>query len=389
MATFFESLGRMFGITAVRYFILAGIPFLLFYILLPGRFTKAKIQARAADKKDFLREVAHSMVSSLALSAVAFCVLFTPLRGYTQVYTQLTDYPWWWIPVSIVLSLVIHDTYFYWMHRALHHKSIFRYTHLVHHQSVNPSPWAAYSFHILEAIAEGGIVVVLAFVLPLHPLSVILFTVASFVINVYGHLGYEIMPRSFRHSFWFGVFNTSVYHNLHHSKFKGNYGLYFRFWDRLLHTQHPGYVQEYDRVQQQRFGNRVKANASPRINKKSIAALLLVCCGSTPAFSQIEGNWKDRESGAVIRVYYKEDKLFGEVVKAGNPKDSAMMAGSKLMVLNNFLPKDSSTWCCGKVYDPHRKITADGKLKLLGPDSLKVTGSLLFISESHIWTREN
>jgi sterol desaturase/sphingolipid hydroxylase (fatty acid hydroxylase superfamily) len=95
---------------------------------------------------------------------------------------------------------------------------------------------------------------VLALVLPLHPGTILAFTIVSFLVNVYGHLGYEIMPRRFRHSVWFGIINTSCHHNLHHRRFKGNYGLYFRWWDRLMKTEHPDYVKEYDRVQAQRFG---------------------------------------------------------------------------------------------------------------------------------------
>lgn len=82
---------------------------------------------------------------------------------------------------------------------------------------------------------------------------IILFTVGGFASNVYGHSGYEILPQRFRKSFLFEIFNSSVYHNLHHSKFKGNYGLYFRIWDRLLKTEHPEYVKEYDRLQEKRF----------------------------------------------------------------------------------------------------------------------------------------
>ena len=249
-----EAIGKLFSVTVVRYFILAGIPFLLFYALLTTKFKNAKIQTAVATKKDFIREILHSIGSSLVLAAVASVVLVTPLRSYTLLYKNLNEYTYWWLPVSLLLSLVIHDTYFYWMHRLLHHKSIFRYTHLVHHRSTNPSPWASYSFHLLEAFAEGGIVILLAFVLPLHPSVLILFTITSFIINVYGHLGYEVMPKSFRHSFLFGIINTSVYHNLHHSKFKGNYGLYFRWWDRLMGTEHPDYVKMYDSIQEKRFG---------------------------------------------------------------------------------------------------------------------------------------
>ncbi|MFA6249390.1 MAG: sterol desaturase family protein, partial [Mucilaginibacter sp.] len=105
-----------------------------------------------------------------------------------------------------------------------------------------------------EAWTEGGVLILLAFVLPMHQLTIILFTISGFIINVYGHLGYEIAPRRLRNSIWFEVFNTSTYHNIHHSKFKGNYGLYFRVWDRLMKTEHPDYVKEYDAIQQKRFG---------------------------------------------------------------------------------------------------------------------------------------
>ncbi|WP_343693813.1 sterol desaturase family protein [Chitinophaga sp.] len=247
----------IFSMTFIRYLVLAGVPFLLFYMLLSSATPKYKIQERKAVKKDFLREIMHSGSSSLIFAAMMAITLFTPVRSHTLLYTDAHDYPLWWMPVSLFLSLVIHDTYFYWMHRLMHHKSIFRFTHVVHHQSVNPSPFAAYSFHILEAIAEGAIVLILAFTLPMHRDMLILFTSVSLIINVYGHLGYEIMPKALRHSYLFEIINTSVHHNLHHSKFKGNYGLYFRWWDRLMKTENPDYVKEYDRIQEKRFGTKV------------------------------------------------------------------------------------------------------------------------------------
>ena len=250
-----HTVGRIFGITLIRYFILAGIPFLIFYIFLRNQSKKLKIQDRPAKNKDFIREIIHSTLSSLVLSIEAMLVLATPLRNHTLIYKNLSDYPYWWIPVSLVLSLVIHDTYFYWMHRLLHHKSIFRYTHHVHHQSTNPSPWAAYSFHVWEAIADGAIIILLVFLLPMHTVTLFLFAVIGFIINVYGHLGYELMPKGLRRSFLFNIINTSVYHNIHHSKFHGNYSLYFRHWDRWMKTENPDYVKEYDRVQEKRFGN--------------------------------------------------------------------------------------------------------------------------------------
>ena len=253
MEKIIESAVGIFRISAIRYFVLAGIPFMLFYLMMPAKLNKFKIQQKSATKKDFIREVWHSMQSTFVFSIIAVVLIFTPLKQYTRIYSQIDDFPGWYIGVALVLSLVIHDTYFYWMHRLLHHKKLFKLAHLVHHKSTNPSPWTSYSFHILEAFTEGFVLVLIVMLLPMHPLTILLFTVTGFIINVYGHLGYEIMPKWFRFTLAFEVLNTSVHHNLHHSKFKGNYGLYFRFWDRVMGTEHPDYVKEYDRLQDQRF----------------------------------------------------------------------------------------------------------------------------------------
>jgi Delta7-sterol 5-desaturase len=257
MDTIVNAIFTIFGMSVVRYFVLAGIPFVLFYLLLPAKFRRFKIQGRLASKKDFIREIWHSMLSVIIFSLYAVVVLLTPLRQYTLVYDQVGDYSVLYIGISLALSLIIHDTYFYWMHRLLHHKRLFKIVHLVHHKSINPSPWTSYSFHLFEGVTEGFILVILALVLPMHPVTILLFTVTGFVINVYGHLGYEITPKWFRHTWLFQLLNTSVHHNLHHSKFKGNYGLYFRIWDRLMGTEHPDYVKEYDKLQEQRFGKHI------------------------------------------------------------------------------------------------------------------------------------
>ncbi|MCB9257697.1 MAG: sterol desaturase family protein [Chitinophagales bacterium] len=183
----------------------------------------------------------------------ALVILKTPLKEYTAVYENLATFPLWWIPLSLVLSLILHDTYFYWMHRLLHHEKLYKYIHAVHHKSTNPSPFASHAFHFLEAISEMMIVPIILFLLPMHIYSLLIFGTITFMINVYGHLGYEIMPKGFRNSFLFEIIGTSLYHNLHHSKFKGNYGLYFRVWDRLMKTENPDYVKAYDALQEKRF----------------------------------------------------------------------------------------------------------------------------------------
>ena len=236
-----------------KYFILAGIPFLIFYKLYTNYFSKNKIQIKTAKRKDFIREMLHSLQATVVIVLVALIFLLTPLRGYTQIYENISDFPTWWIPISLLFSLIIHDTYFYWMHRTLHHPKLYKQAHLIHHQSTNPSPWASFSFHIFESVAEAMVVPIIIFTLPMHKITLLLFGVVSTMINVYGHLGFEIAPKWFRQTWLFEILNTSVHHNLHHEKFKGNYGLYFRIWDRLMGTEHSDYVKKYDKIQERRF----------------------------------------------------------------------------------------------------------------------------------------
>lgn len=240
----------------LRYFIIAGIAFLIFYYFFPNFFKLNKIQAKFAKNKDFIREVLHSMQTNAIIAGIILITVRTPLEQYTRIYRNASDYPLWYMPVSIILALIIHDTYFYWLHRTIHHPKLFNKVHLLHHKSINPSPFTSYSFHFFEGFFEALIAPIIAFTLPIHPVAFGLFATISFTINVYGHLGYEVTPKWFRNSFLFQLLNTSTHHNLHHTKFNGNYGLYFRIWDRLLGTEHPNYVEEFDKMQQKRFGKK-------------------------------------------------------------------------------------------------------------------------------------
>jgi lathosterol oxidase len=238
----------------IRYIFFIGTPFLIFYILFPDAFQQNKIQQRIARHKDFIREALHSLQTIFIIAGIAFLVLQTPFKSITQFYTDIHTFPLWWIPVSIVLAMLLHDAYFYWLHRFIHHPKIYRKVHFVHHQSTNPSPLAAYSFQFTEGVLEALVGPIILVLIPMHPLAFVIYIMTILTMNVYGHLGYEIAPRWFRHSFLFEIINSSVHHNMHHEKFKGNYGLYFRIWDRLMGTEHPDYVKEYDKIQERRFG---------------------------------------------------------------------------------------------------------------------------------------
>jgi sterol desaturase/sphingolipid hydroxylase (fatty acid hydroxylase superfamily) len=95
---------------------------------------------------------------------------------------------------------------------------------------------------------EVGIFVVFLFTIPVHRSHILIFFLLSIIYNIYGHLGWELYPKGFSKN-WFGKWiNTSVNHNQHHKYFKGNYGLYFLFWDRIMGTIRPDYDEAFEEV---------------------------------------------------------------------------------------------------------------------------------------------
>lgn len=229
-----------------RYSFFAGLAFLLFYVIFRRKWLYKKIQLRFPENKDYLREFGYSMLTIFIFTTVTYPLIAVPsIAKYTTRYAEISEYGWFYYFALFPVLFVMHDTYFYFAHRLMHHRKLFNLFHLVHHKSTNPSPWAAYAFHPLEAIVEVGIVVVFLFTVPIHKTHLLLFFLMMIVYNVYGHLGYELYPKGFHKTRIGRWINTSVNHNQHHQYFKGNYGLYFLFWDRVLGTIREDYDTRY------------------------------------------------------------------------------------------------------------------------------------------------
>ncbi|MGR3811746.1 sterol desaturase family protein [Jiulongibacter sp. NS-SX5] len=378
---YINSFLRFIPVKFIQYFLLAGIPFLIFYVWKSSAFIKSKIQSKNALNKDFKREILHSLVTMMIIILMQVIFLVSPIKEYTLLYLEIDKYGPWFIPVSLLIALVIHDTYFYWMHRLVHHPRLFKIVHLVHHKSTNPSPWTSYSFQFFESISEAMILPILVFILPMHPISLMLFSFSSFAINVYGHLGYEILPKWFRKSWLFEIVNSSVYHNLHHSRFKGNYGLYFRVWDRLMKTEHPSYVAEYDKIQERRFG-------------KSIAAIVLFTslffAPNLEGFAQqndIKGIWQDEETNGLVNISVKDGKYFGKLLSFGNDEDDSILKKETVYILKEFEKESATQYCCGRVYLPKSKIHLDGEITVLNPNRLKIELIIGYVYKKEVFLK--
>lgn len=243
---------RVAEITTFRYFFIAGLAFFVFYFLLKNVLSSRRMQDKFPGIKHYSRDILFSLITILIFATMA-ALVFTVLRDFTNLFNPWDKFGSVYYFLTFPLMLLIHDAYFYWMHRLMHQPKLFRYIHRVHHLSTNPSPWTAYAFHPLEAIIEAGIIPVIAFTLPVNISAFALFLLFQFFYNVYGHLGYELFPARFNKT-WIGRWvNTGTAHNQHHQFFHGNYGLYTLIWDRMFGTLRKDYDAKYDQVTGKEF----------------------------------------------------------------------------------------------------------------------------------------
>ena len=379
---------------ADKYYLIAGIAFLIFYVLLRKRITWKKIQPKFPAMKDYRREIIFSTISIVIFAMPPMILLENDyLRPHTTFYKDISRYGWLYFWGVFPLLLLIHDTYFYWMHRLIHHPRLFKLVHLVHHRSVNPSPWAAYAFHPMEAVLESLIFVIFLFTIPITTWHLLIFFVISLLYNVYGHLGYELYPAGFN-KHWAGKWlNTSISHNLHHHYFKGNYGLYFLFWDRMMGTLRKDTGEAYEEVT-----GRVKGMAVT-------ALLLLVSAAGVHAqvkADDITGVWMTHgDKPARIQIYKAGAKYYGKIIFLQFPTENGKPLVDKnnpdkaeqarpvlgLEILNGFA-FDKDEWNDGHIYDPESGKTYSCTLSLKDPHTLKVRGyiGISLLGRTEIWT---
>jgi lathosterol oxidase len=216
-----------------RYFLFAPILFALAALGL-GRPTRSG--SGGAKLSQVLREVALSSLTILVFASANGLFFAAGLLPHTLAYQNVDDYGWPWLCASVLVLLFAQDTAFYWFHRLIHSRALFRTVHATHHRSVHPTAWATYSVHPYEALGNAVIVLLLLFVIPIHPLAYIGFQTISTLHTTYAHCGREFAPKHWLLGRVARFINFSVHHYHHHRYARDNYGLYFVFWDWLMGT---------------------------------------------------------------------------------------------------------------------------------------------------------
>lgn len=231
--------------TLTRYVIFAGGVWLALWVVFAALLRSRKLRDSAPPPRQLVTEFVISL-RSMAMFATAGVLISVAAAAHLYPLADIGN-RWGplWLAASILIGIVVHDAYIYWVHRLMHRPRWFRRTHRRHHLSSNPSPFTAYSFDINEAWLMIGFGLLFPLVFPMHWSAMQWIMLHQIVRNTLLHCGYELMPARRDGRPWLDFLTTTTHHDLHHAQAGYNYAAWFTWWDRWMGTEHPEYLDRY------------------------------------------------------------------------------------------------------------------------------------------------
>ena len=222
---------------AVTSFLLVALPYSALSWIDPPTLRKYRIQER----RMAARRVFWPGLAGLAVNAaVAFLavVLCWPVVRLSGIHAG-TAPAWYEVAWQLPVFLLLDDGLYYWLHRALHTRWLYKHIHCVHHR--NSAPWAISGGHfhpaeylLITATALSGPVLLGA-----HVITLWIWLVFRQWEAADGHSGYMFPWNPAR---WLPGYKGAVFHDFHHAEFRGNYANYLAFLDEWCGTLAKGYV---------------------------------------------------------------------------------------------------------------------------------------------------
>jgi 4-alpha-methyl-delta7-sterol-4alpha-methyl oxidase len=225
--------------------LLTAVSFLLFAGILtwidwrrPAWAERYRIQKREGQGKAVVGPAfRHFLINSLVTILAVFPLW--PLLKVSRVHSG--ELPEWWVLAGqFIFFLYLDDFLFYWLHRALHTKLLYKPIHSLHHRFNVPWSIAGHYLHPLEFILISMAAMSGPLLVGAHVVTVWVWIVFRQLISAEQHCGYELPWNPSR---FFPFNGGTAFHDFHHARFRGNYAGFTLVWDRLFGTLTPAYLE--------------------------------------------------------------------------------------------------------------------------------------------------
>jgi len=192
-------------------------------------------------------------------------LVFRPVMLSLGLQTSKPLPSWSSIAVTVLISLVVEDAYFYWVHRLLHYGPMYKYIHKKHHDHAAPIGIAAEYAHPIESLMLGVGSLFGPMLFARHLFTVWVWLFVRVYQTMEAHTGYDFPWNPTRYlPFWGGA----KYHDFHHETFTGNFASTFTYMDWIFGTS-KGYYAREEKRQLERAAKAQKADkvASPEAQR--------------------------------------------------------------------------------------------------------------------------
>jgi Delta7-sterol 5-desaturase len=222
------------------YFLSGFILHRFFFVRQSFRCKERKIFSKKYIRNQLRRDLTFRFTSLFIFAISGSLLSYLVQQGYTRMYFDMGAMGWWYLPVSLIALLGLHETYYYWLHRWMHLPKVYQLVHKVHHDSHITSPGSAFLFHPLEALTQAAFLPLVLLFVPAHPVTIVFLLVIMTASGFITHYGFEIYPEKFyRH--YIGKWLMGARHHARHQKqYQYNFGLYFTLWDKWKKTEAAG-----------------------------------------------------------------------------------------------------------------------------------------------------
>ncbi len=132
----------------------------------------------------------------------------------------------------------------------------------------------------------------------------------------------------------------------------------------------------------------------------ALAAALTAAVAGPGVASPLDGQWRTPEANAIVQLYDCDAAVCGKLVDSDRIKANPAVADDKnhaealrlrplkgLVFINGFTGGPTE-WKGGSVYNPDDGGTYHGSLRLVDPDTLKLTGCIIVpLCRTDVWHR--
>ena len=187
-----------------------------------------------------------SLCSALPIWTAYECIM---LWCYANDYMLFPIKEWLSNPIYFLFLFIaipiIQHIHFYFIHRLIHWKPLYKWVHYLHHKNVTVGPWSGLSMHPVEHLLYISTILV-HFFIPSHPIHFIYQGIHTIVGAQKGHSGYERLVVNKKTGA--SIPSAGYFHYLHHKYFECNYGELTSPLDKWFGSFHDGTKKTHNKI---------------------------------------------------------------------------------------------------------------------------------------------